>query len=140
MKSNYLLLAIALLSWGTVFSQSKKDIKKNKVKTVSVSKTFTKDGKEITLKESFNKYDADGNMVEEINYDENGTVKGHQSFVYTKNGDKTEEAHYEIIGLSKLKKEIARLRKAGKKIAFTNGCFDILHKLYTSNRSLLRLF
>ena len=32
-----------------------------------------------------------------------------------------------IVGLSKLKKEIARLRKSGKKIALTNGCFDILH-------------
>jgi len=32
-----------------------------------------------------------------------------------------------IIGLSKLKSELARLRKAGKTIAFTNGCFDILH-------------
>jgi rfaE bifunctional protein nucleotidyltransferase chain/domain len=32
-----------------------------------------------------------------------------------------------IIGLSKLQKELARLRKAGKTIAFTNGCFDILH-------------
>ncbi len=32
-----------------------------------------------------------------------------------------------ICGLSKLKKELARLRKAGKTIAFTNGCFDILH-------------
>jgi len=32
-----------------------------------------------------------------------------------------------IRGLSKLKSELARLRKAGKTIAFTNGCFDILH-------------
>lgn len=32
-----------------------------------------------------------------------------------------------IIGLSQLKKQIARLRKSGKTIAFTNGCFDILH-------------
>jgi rfaE bifunctional protein nucleotidyltransferase chain/domain len=32
-----------------------------------------------------------------------------------------------ICGLSKLKKELARLRRAGKTIAFTNGCFDILH-------------
>jgi rfaE bifunctional protein nucleotidyltransferase chain/domain len=32
-----------------------------------------------------------------------------------------------IIGLSKLQKELARLRKNGKTIAFTNGCFDILH-------------
>ncbi|MBL8012414.1 MAG: D-glycero-beta-D-manno-heptose 1-phosphate adenylyltransferase [Candidatus Omnitrophica bacterium] len=32
-----------------------------------------------------------------------------------------------IIGLSQLKKEVVRLRKAGKTVAFTNGCFDILH-------------
>ena len=32
-----------------------------------------------------------------------------------------------IVSLAKLKKELARLRKARKTIAFTNGCFDILH-------------
>ncbi len=32
-----------------------------------------------------------------------------------------------ILALSKLKKELVRLRRAGKTIAFTNGCFDILH-------------
>ena len=32
-----------------------------------------------------------------------------------------------VIGLSKLKKELTRLRKAGRTIAFTNGCFDIVH-------------
>ena len=29
--------------------------------------------------------------------------------------------------ISSLAKEIARLRKNGKKIVFTNGCFDIMH-------------
>ena len=32
-----------------------------------------------------------------------------------------------IVNLFKLKKEVARLKKAGKTVAFTNGCFDILH-------------
>ena len=32
-----------------------------------------------------------------------------------------------IIGLSKLKKQLASLRRSGKTIAFTNGCFDVLH-------------
>lgn len=32
-----------------------------------------------------------------------------------------------IVGLTKLKSELARLKKSGKVIAFTNGCFDILH-------------
>ncbi|MEI6438192.1 MAG: adenylyltransferase/cytidyltransferase family protein [Candidatus Omnitrophota bacterium] len=32
-----------------------------------------------------------------------------------------------VISISALKNKIARLRKEGKVIAFTNGCFDILH-------------
>ncbi len=32
-----------------------------------------------------------------------------------------------IVKLSTLKKRIAQLRRRRKKIAFTNGCFDILH-------------
>lgn len=32
-----------------------------------------------------------------------------------------------IVSLAKLKKELARLKKARKTIAFTNSCFDILH-------------
>jgi len=32
-----------------------------------------------------------------------------------------------ILKLSDLVKELEGLRKAGKRIAFTNGCFDILH-------------
>lgn len=32
-----------------------------------------------------------------------------------------------ILKLETLKRKIAQLRKKGKQIAFTNGCFDILH-------------
>jgi rfaE bifunctional protein nucleotidyltransferase chain/domain len=32
-----------------------------------------------------------------------------------------------ILGRTKLKEKLEMLRKEGKKIAFTNGCFDILH-------------
>lgn len=32
-----------------------------------------------------------------------------------------------VVSLPVLKKKIAQLRRSGKKIAFTNGCFDILH-------------
>ena len=32
-----------------------------------------------------------------------------------------------IVSLALLKKNVSRLRKQGKVIAFTNGCFDILH-------------
>lgn len=32
-----------------------------------------------------------------------------------------------IVSLASLKKKISSCRKAGKKIVFTNGCFDLLH-------------
>ena len=34
---------------------------------------------------------------------------------------------YKILSLEQLKKKIASLRRQKKEIAFTNGCFDILH-------------
>ena len=36
-------------------------------------------------------------------------------------------AQKKIVKLNSLKKTVARLRRQKKKIAFTNGCFDILH-------------
>ena len=32
-----------------------------------------------------------------------------------------------IIGIGALKKKLSALRKAGRTIAFTNGCFDLMH-------------
>ncbi len=37
-----------------------------------------------------------------------------------------------IVKLSTLKRKIAQLKRAGKRIAFTNGCFDILHMGHVS--------
>ncbi len=37
------------------------------------------------------------------------------------------ESRKKIVSLPQLKRTLAQLRRRGKKIAFTNGCFDILH-------------
>jgi rfaE bifunctional protein nucleotidyltransferase chain/domain len=42
-----------------------------------------------------------------------------------------EDRQQKIKDLSSMKKEIDRLREQGKKIVFTNGCFDILHPGHT---------
>jgi D-beta-D-heptose 7-phosphate kinase/D-beta-D-heptose 1-phosphate adenosyltransferase len=42
------------------------------------------------------------------------------------------ETKQKIVGVVALKKKIAQLRKDGFKIAFTNGCFDILHAGHVS--------
>jgi rfaE bifunctional protein nucleotidyltransferase chain/domain len=42
-----------------------------------------------------------------------------------------EDHRLKIKDLSSMKKEIDRLKKQGKRIVFTNGCFDILHPGHT---------
>lgn len=42
------------------------------------------------------------------------------------------KAKNKIIGLRTLKAQLKKERKAGKKIVFTNGCFDILHAGHVS--------
>jgi len=37
-----------------------------------------------------------------------------------------------IVKLPTLKKKLGALRKKGKKVAFTNGCFDIIHRGHVS--------
>src|SRR6188508_2931821 len=94
MKLKIVILTISFLFCASAFAQSKKNVKKNKVKSITVTKTFTRDGKEITLKDSYEKYDSDANLLEEITYNDSGQVTLHESFQYNKNGDVTEEIHY----------------------------------------------
>lgn len=42
------------------------------------------------------------------------------------------KAKNKIVGLRALKTKLAQARKQGKKIVFTNGCFDILHAGHVS--------
>ena len=55
-----------LLSVFSSSAQSKKDMKKNRVKSVREIETTIKDGKEVTADNSFFRYDADNNVTEEI--------------------------------------------------------------------------
>jgi D-beta-D-heptose 7-phosphate kinase/D-beta-D-heptose 1-phosphate adenosyltransferase len=42
------------------------------------------------------------------------------------------KAKSKIVGLRTLQKRVSEWRKSGKKIVFTNGCFDILHAGHVS--------
>jgi D-beta-D-heptose 7-phosphate kinase/D-beta-D-heptose 1-phosphate adenosyltransferase len=48
------------------------------------------------------------------------------------------ESH--IKTLSEIEKTVERLRKVGKKIVFTNGCFDILHRGHVSYLDVAKSF
>lgn len=102
----FLIVLIVPVLCGTAFSQSKKDIKKNKIKSVKVTNTVIKDGKDQTLNESFQRFDASAEVIEEINYDDDGGIKSHFTYTLNKNGDKTEEISYQADGKIKKKKTI----------------------------------
>ena len=76
------------------FAQSKKDIKKNKIKSVKVTMTTVKSGAEVTIPESVERYDANSNLLEVIDYDKEGKVKLHESYTLNKGGDVIEQINY----------------------------------------------
>ena len=53
-------------------------------------------------------------------------------------GDNMQNYRLKIKDLPEIKDEIERLRTLGKRIVFTNGCFDILHPGHTRYLSSAR--
>ena len=98
----------------SVSAQSKKDLKKNKVKSVRETETTLVNGKELTADNSFYRYDSNNEVIEEIDYDSEGKVKMHNTYVYNKNGDKIEEVVYHSDGKIK-KKKVFKYNSTGDK-------------------------
>src|SRR4051812_554403 len=103
MKYIYLFAALLLISFNAG-AQSKKDLKKNKVKSYKEIHTSVENGKEETHDALVQKMDGDGNVIEEIDYDKEGKIKSHFTAVYDRNGDKSEEQIMDEDGKLKKKK------------------------------------
>lgn len=101
MKTKIILLFTVLLPFvGT--AQSKKEIKKFKIKSTTVMLADAVSASEI--RNSFSKFDTDGNVIEDIEYNRDGSIKKREVFKYNKNGDVMEEM---VISNGKFKKKIA---------------------------------
>ena len=90
-------------------------MKKNHVKSVREVETSIKYGKAVTIDNSFQRFDSDANVIESINYNDEGKIKSHQTTVYNKNGDKTEEVIFNPDGKIK-KKKIYKYNSTNDKI------------------------
>jgi hypothetical protein len=86
-----LLLVIPMFA----FSQGKKDIKANKIKSRTISATEQKDGVPITYNESYEEYDKNGNTVTKIDYTKSGEIKNKQTFKYDSFGNTTEKVDFD---------------------------------------------
>ncbi len=88
----FIIYCSSLVNVG--FAQSKKDIRKNSVKTLTETVTIFENGKETTITDSFKKFDKNGETIEEINYDKNGKIKSKTIAKY-KDEDKIEETIFD---------------------------------------------
>ncbi len=89
-----LLLFIPLMG----LSQGRKELKKYKIKAKTEVVTDFVNGKEQVHNELLEKYDADGNTIESIEYNKDGTFKKKETRKYNKSGDVTEESRFDAAG------------------------------------------
>jgi hypothetical protein len=75
--------------------QSTKDIKKNKVKSLTIWQTPKDDGQEAPVKESFEAFDKNGNTIQKIEYKPDGSIDKKETARYDKNQNKVEEFTYD---------------------------------------------
>jgi len=96
------LLSFLMLIAYCVSAQSRKEIKDNGLKSKIVWKYEYKVDKELKHKESEEKFDTKGNIVEEIEYDEYGKRDKKTKYTYNENNDVVKEVVYASNG--KIKK------------------------------------
>lgn len=89
-KISQILLLMLIVS-STIFAQSKKDIKKNKVKSLTETIISYENGKEIIHNDLIRKFDKNGQVIEETNFDKNGKIKTKTISKFNNLEDKVEE-------------------------------------------------
>jgi len=85
-----LLLTMAL----SINAQSKGQIKEHNIKSTTVTEFNYESGRESKKKESFEKFNAKGQVVESIDYDKAGKQKERIEFDYNEFNDCVEERIY----------------------------------------------
>ena len=83
-------LLFALFNFAAI-AQSKKDVKKLKIKASTTVVTETVDGNEKSRTDSYQKFDNAGNVIELVEYNKDGSIKKKEAHTYNKNNDVVEE-------------------------------------------------
>ena len=90
MQRHFLIILIVLFQLS-VYAQSKKEVKKHKIKASAVS--VIENGK--TINESKTIFDANGNEIETTDYSKDGTIKAIHKTKYNSEGDEVEDEQYD---------------------------------------------
>lgn len=88
-------IILSTLVFCSVNAQSKKEVKDNKIKTVTEQVSATEGGKEVQYKDSYTTFDKNGNVTEQTEYNRDGSVKKKLVIKYDSFKNKVEELEYE---------------------------------------------
>lgn len=92
MNSKFFYAFIFLCASGIVsYGQNKKDIKKYKIKSITETVSITENNKTITYKEYYTLFDKNGKIIEETEFNADGSIKKKETTKYDNNDNKTEE-------------------------------------------------
>lgn len=91
MRAVGLAALLLVFSAGDMVAQKKKEIKKNKIKSVTI---YSSDPTGKEFKESFMRYDGSGNVLEEAEFKSDGSVVKKELNKYNKASEKTEHIIY----------------------------------------------
>ena len=94
MKKTIILLASLALAL-TVQAQSKKEIKANKIKSITVWQADILNEKANGYKDSYEEFDADGHSITSIDYNKDGSIQKKETTTYNANGKKIEETEFD---------------------------------------------
>lgn len=93
MKKLLFVCLCFMISLGS-YCQSSKKVASLGIKTRTEWAYIYRGNKEIEYKESFKKFDNNGNIIEIYEWDEKGTTTLHQSFTFNENDDVLTETTY----------------------------------------------
>jgi hypothetical protein len=94
MKYNIIVLLVLISTLS--FSQSKKEAKKNKIKSATVMETYYENGNPVTYKDSYEEYDKNGHTLLKIEYKKDGSIKHKETNTYDAFNNKIEETEFDV--------------------------------------------
>lgn len=95
MRANFFYTFILVFTiYDISFAQSKKDIKTNKIKSITEFVSSFENGKEVTYKVHYTAFNKNGNIIEDTEYNNDGTIKKQETAKYDTNNNKIEETYY----------------------------------------------
>jgi hypothetical protein len=90
-----IMFSLCLLLVASVTGQSKKERKKNKIKSTTEWETTNVNGSETTFKSAYEEFDRDGHSILSIEYGSDGAVLTKLSAKYDNFKNKTEETEFD---------------------------------------------